>query len=247
MNSILSDELTAIKDSLIWVEHHVHPPRQIAIISDSLGALLAIRAGHTEHHTISDISRQLWKLTQRKLEVDFIWIPGHKGIGSNPEADRLAKEAASLPNDDQKVILTNSEMKTVIHCICMKLWNEEYQASDTGDHYKRLFRTVTDTQNYTHLSRRYSTILFRLQSGHCRLNSHLHRIGQHENGLCEACMVDESVQHFILLCPKYSGHRERLKDTATEHGLRMELPEILSNLHTIVLAIEFTVATGRDI
>ena len=52
-------------------------------------------------------------------------------------------------------------------------------------------------------------------TGHCLLNSHLHRIGQHE----KACMVDETVLYFILVCPKYSGHRERLKDTATEHSL----------------------------
>ena len=63
-------------------------PRQITIISDSLGASLALRAGHIEHHTISADFRQLWKPTQRKLEVDFIWIPRRKSIGSNPEVDR---------------------------------------------------------------------------------------------------------------------------------------------------------------
>ena len=79
----------------------MHPPRQIAILSDSLGALLVLRAGHTEYHTFSVTLLQLWKLTWRKFEFDFIWIPGRKRIGFKPDADQLAQEAASLPNDNQ--------------------------------------------------------------------------------------------------------------------------------------------------
>ena len=59
---------------------------------------------------------------------------------------------------------------------------------------------------------------FRLQTGHSRLNYHSHRIGKHPTGLCEACKVPESVQHFLLLCPNYSHFRTVLKNRIERIG-----------------------------
>jgi len=56
-----------------------------------------------------------------------------------------------------------------------------------------------------------SPIIFRLCTGHCKLNHHLSRIGLHRDGLCGQCEIPETVEHMIEVCPKYLTARKRLK------------------------------------
>ncbi len=61
------------------------------------------------------------------------------------------------------------------------------------------------------LSREDQVILTRLRMGHAKLNSTLHIIGKHSTGLCEICQVKETVDHVLLLCPRYEQERNELQ------------------------------------
>ena len=221
--------------------------REVAIFSDCLSALSALRSLRQNHHIVKKIYHQLMKMTSKGIRTTFIWIPGHKDIGYNNIADKLAKEAASSATNIQIPVLTTSETKSIILQLCTNLWNNNYVASETVKEYKRIFSSVHEDPAYTDLSKRYSTILLRLQSGHCRLYSHLHRIGLHETGQCDACSVDETVEHFILICPKYRDHRKTLELAIRNNKISRELPSILTNPHTILTVIEFVIASGRQV
>ena len=127
----------------------------------------------------------------------------------------------------------------------MDIWNDEYQSSETGSHYKRFFQTVYRPPVYDAMSKRYTTILFRLHTGHCRLNAHLYKLGSHEAGLCDNCGTEETVEHFVLICPKYSHYRNELRQMVSHRRVAMDLSEILKNPDTVTFVIEFVLSTGR--
>ena len=78
------------------------------------------------------------------------------------------------------------------------LWDKFYKQSKTGLFYKSFFPSVFSTSTSS------SPTLFRLRMGHCKLNSHLHKIGLYSLGLCSSCFVPEDVEHVHLYCPRYS-------------------------------------------
>lgn len=53
-----------------------------------------------------------------------------------------------------------------------------------------------------------AAILAQLRGGYCRLNAYLFKIGQVDSELCE-CGNKETVEHFLLECPRWDAHRKR--------------------------------------
>ena len=60
----------------------------------------------------------------------------------------------------------------------------------------------------------------RLRLGHSGLNKTLKVIGKHEDGLCERCQVEESVQHVIMDCREYVRERERMRVRLRQLGMQ---------------------------
>ena len=58
--------------------------------------------------------------------------------------------------------------------------------------------------------RKYEIILNRLRSGNIGLNANLKKIGLHETGYCSMCIVPETVDHFLIECPRYIIPRSML-------------------------------------
>ena len=61
-------------------------------------------------------------------------------------------------------------------------------------------------------------MLCRMGLGHTGmgLNSSLKLIGYHGTGLCNGCMVEETVEHVLLFCEMYDAEMERLFDRVRE-------------------------------
>ncbi len=53
-------------------------------------------------------------------------------------------------------------------------------------------------------------MISRLRMGHTGLNSTLALVGKHENGMCVACDVSETVEHVLFECSKYDDQRNSL-------------------------------------
>lgn len=91
-----------------------YPDRSFLVFSDSLSALMALR---NPKHSIKtnpylyEIRKMVDifdKSTSNNSKIKFIWVPSHKGIQGNEEADEKAREAASKePSHDQKIPFTD--------------------------------------------------------------------------------------------------------------------------------------------
>ena len=93
--------------------------------------------------------------TIKTLRTVLQWISSHSGVHGNEQADRLAKHGAGQQQQENPVCLT--EMKTI---------------------NKSLFKTPQQQDSYHQLTRSDQTTIFRLRTGHNRLNQHLN---SHEN------------------------------------------------------------------
>lgn len=65
---------------------------------------------------------------------------------------------------------------------------------------------------YNKLSRSTSAKIVQLRTGHCELNSYLHRFGLADSPLCECGTGEETVEHFLLECPLYREQRTELRN-----------------------------------
>ncbi len=62
------------------------------------------------------------------------------------------------------------------------------------------------------LSRREQVIFTHLRTGHSNLNHNLHIIGKHNTGLCDVCLIEETVEHVLKKCKAYNKERRILKE-----------------------------------
>jgi len=97
------------------------------------------------------------------------------------------------------------------------------------------FRQLTD-----HLPRKHASILIQLRTGYVPLQQYLHTIGKSESALCLACGgQEETVRHFLLVCPAYDIHQHHLQQMIGIAGTRMDVllndakafPALFRSLH----------------
>jgi len=124
---------------------------------------------------------------------------------------------------------------------CLLLWNKEYIHTRRA-RTSKLFCPVTDT-NRTHMHT--LATMFRFRAGHCRLHSHLHKIGLHPNGLCDTCGIPETVEHFIRQCGKHAEARHTLQRFIQHLDINFDWITLLRNTRTIPFLIAFLQQTGR--
>ena len=100
------------------------------------------------------------------------------GIKGNEQADKMAKMGAREEQENNSVSLT--EMKTII---------------------KSLFRSPPKPDSYHQLSRQAQVVIFRLRTGHNRLNKHLHRkLKIVPSPMCSCGEEEQDTAHILQDC-----------------------------------------------
>ena len=78
---------------------------------------------------------------------------------------------------------------------------------EMGTLIKSLHRKPPQRDDYHQLSRKEQVIIFRLRTGHCRLNKHMHdRFKVGESSRCP-CGGDQTVEHVLQHCSKHANLR----------------------------------------
>ena len=229
-HSPFSIELLAIRSALSWISENTSTAECFLLLSDCLSGLEAIKIFRyrQENTLVSDIFAILCQIEEKGIKIVMAWIPGHVGIPGNEEADRIARNAATTESTSfQRTAISKMEAKAIIKQHCMTLWDDEYKSTMKGFQYKAFQPSIF--QNPITISNRLSSsILFRLRSGHCRLNGHLHRIGIIESPNCDYCQTQETVEHFLLSCPQYGSQRSRLVQKASQLKVQLSMHAILT-------------------
>ena len=85
--------------------------------------------------------------------------------------------------------------------------------------------------------------LVRLRTAHCSLNKYLYRQGHEEEPLCVCREEEETVEHFLLKCKRYTIQREKLVKEAGAGGMRVE--RLVGELKFVKHTMDFVKETNR--
>lgn len=199
------------------------------IFSDSKSVLEAIVNNNSNHPWIRTIKNIL---REKRGSAELCWVPAHVNILGNENADKLAKQGATLKNPiDVKTPFEDFE-RTVndkIHQIWQIRWN-------TNISKLRQIKNTTSEWNTSYIKDRYfSRIITRLRIGHTKL-THGHYAKKEDPATCIACGVPITVYHVLIECRQYDFERKN-------NDLGTSLQEILGNDHS---ALEKTIKFLKD-
>ena len=193
-------------------------------------------------------------IEERSMHVEIKWIPGHRDIEGNEEADKAAKEAAKSKGEDAIIPRSTHKPLKSARSVLIKRsitqdWNTSWK-SQTHD-AKQLHR-ITNKTNVTQGTKLYKAIttrrqaarLARLRTGHCSLNQFLFRFDHTESLTCDCGSgAIESVQHYLLYCSKYERQRAKLTKKVGIGGMWIE--KLLGYPEMIQHTLEYVKETRR--
>jgi len=171
-------------------------------------------------------------------------------IEGNEHADEEAKRAAIDPEVCSPFIHRPLKSSRIQHIKAMAKvqWNKTWtQNTKTSKHLRRIspkYRTQNGPKLYNTLSSRSTCAqIVQLRTGHCGLNSYLHRFGKRGSSYCGCGYGKETVEHFILECPKYKEQRKELRKSVGTWKLRIDM--LLGDVKLLKYMTEYIKATGR--
>ena len=151
-------------------------------------------------------------------------MPGHAGIGMNPEVDQIASNAYSNDSHPGKTLFEVSSLLKL-----SKLWKEkkfsEYlknnvmNSSDPLNPCREMLKRLKYTRKEV-IQTREDTILWRLRTGHNRLNHHLKRLNMSESELCKYCNSEDGDGYHTFICCQSVPHVAEFETLRFEVGLR---------------------------
>jgi len=254
--TILSAELYAIYQSLIWVQNNLYQARGVVILTDSMSstAILRSRKPKTNMHMVYKVQQLIMNVSER-FPICIQYIPAHKGIMGNELADLAAKAGHSEQISDDSII-SREEINRIVEKHMKEQWQSRYlqgvALTNKGRKLAEIKNVISNWPWSANRSRIVETSLARLRIGHVGLNEHLNRFNMNDSKYCQ-CGLVESVEHFLLECMLNSNSRCRLFISLRKLGVTPTLKNILGGgdfplnvQEQIVCSMtEFLLSTGR--
>ena len=206
-------EIEALTIAAQVIRKDITPEDQIVFFTDALSALQKLDKGGLPH--LQAVLREI-KCTRITLQ----WIPAHCGILGNEEADRQAKLGSQKDQPSSKA--SYEEMKTIIKA--------RHRISQARDGYQELTRPE-------------QVCIFRLRTGHNRLNKHMYeKFRRVQSPGCTCGAAAQTAEHILQYCPRFDYIRKQKWPTTTE--LEDKLYGTSENLRTTV---SFMTETGLSL
>ena len=184
-------EAEALKKAAAHIEVSTYASPNVVLLTGALSVLQALQSNRDTDH--NDLSTALASLC-RGHAVTLQWVPSHCNVPSTEAADSLAKEGTTKEQVDRST--SYPEVKTIPKAKQHNKWRHEHPRYNKADPYYLL-------------TRREQVTVFRLRTGHNRLNYHLYsklRIGHTEQ--CPCGTGSQTTEHLLQSCPIYKPHRK---------------------------------------
>ena len=258
-HTVYEAELAGILMGLHLIKTEKKNKVKSAISVDNQAALRAINSDMTKpgQHLAATIHKIVKHLEPTKgnsrFRLTFRWSAGHVGIKGNEEADTEAKKVAEGESSDP-ADLPSYLHKPVKHSLSAirqehnkklkRKWVIAWAASPRYRHAPFQDMLTPSSQKYMKsigsqkISRAAASRIFQLRSGHVPLNHYLHRFKRVDNPRCPTCgHPTETVEHYILQCPKYRHKRWTLLRRAG--GAHPKLIKLLANDKIITALVNY--------
>jgi hypothetical protein len=140
-------------------------------------------------------------------------VPGHSDIFGNDKADELARQGSTFCGPEPCLPLSTSVVRQNTKEWAIQAHSRNW-AEVSGCRQSKQWISqpkLSVTKYLLNLSRNKLRILVSLITGHCCLNSHLHKMGLKPSPTCGACSIEaESAFHFLCVCPALANLRSRV-------------------------------------
>jgi hypothetical protein len=214
---------------------------------------LQYHLGSAEHHTVFEaelvgLLLGLHLIKTEKKQTSYV------NELANKEAKLATEGTSSEPNNLPKLLrkplqhnksMAKQEHKSKIKTKWIKEWQHSLHAQRTKHIDSSLLspiflKLISDPD----ISRKGTSWLYQICSGHIPLNTYLHRFKRVESTGCPACgHHNKTTQHFLLDCPAYTHKRWPL---ITGKSLKnKEYGNLVGRIQNAKLIIKFITDTGR--
>jgi ribonuclease HI len=214
-------ELQAILEATKTLEEKRLIGSNIVFLCDCMSVLQTIQKEPEDLLTRTTLEH-LNKLSADN-KVSLQWIPAHCGIVGNEMADRLAKAGTSMEQFYHKISL--QEAKTLVKRKYKHTWNQRTNSNYPQDPILKLNRSQ-------------QTTIFRLRTGHCRLQAHLHKIKASQTAQCPCQNGPQTPEHILQTCPLFDDLRTQTWPTETKM-----VDKLWGTWEDLLLTAEFMEAT----
>ena len=234
-------ELVGVNLGLRSVMEVAQPNESCLVLTDCISAIAA-SFGNTYinkdyNYVIQSSKLILRNLLTNNIKVSCMWVPGHKDVQINEEADELAKRAAQGSIKVNKVVIRDRK----VHIINLREKvknNWQFRVDELLSNH-RIFEINNKVMQWKQHKNIMSHCMYirmkQLISGHHDLNSSKSLITG-ESNQC-TCGQVESFDHYLFLCEKYSRFR---------FNWGMKVSMVLDKSRESVRSIELGRLLGQD-
>ena len=146
---------------------------------------------------------------------------------TSQQVNRLARDGGQLEQEDRYTTYTDE--KTIIKTLSKKKWKQQHPNYNQSDSLHKLNGTE-------------QVILFRLRTGHNRLNAHMYKFMVGESEMCPCNADIMTAEHLLQHCPLHDAMR---RDTWPDPTLLRD--KLYGNLEELRRTADFVRATGISI
>ena len=211
--SINSCELYAIYRVAEWLIASKFNNQNIYIFTDSLSTLYKLEKSLTKSKLTLDTNTLLNTVAKHNY-IELIKVPAHIGIEGNEKADILAKQGASdLPIGPEPFLgfTISNIMNEIEQQFKTKHLNKINQHNIKDLHKTPITNYLLRYSNTLRCNNRKNlSTLTQLLSGQIHLAKNDHHRDMMVVPYCRHCPeIEETAEHFLTTCPRYTIHRLR--------------------------------------
>ena len=178
----------------------------IAIFTDSLSVVLALRNIYSTSALMNDVKDNIRECQDKDIEV--VWIPSHVGLEGNEHVDGLAKEATRLENVAQ-IGWELGEIKNEIRKLGSLMEECKMEWLGSGIFLSGVKKETTRWKSTDQLDRRNQIVIARLRTGHTHLTHSFWMSGRNSPDICDYCNNSIiSVNHILSECVSLRATRQ---------------------------------------